>query len=61
MMFLNKRGEKLMENKLKKELKQILIALGVFLLFAIFDKQIFSRSYLKIDYTVFLHMLFLMH
>ena len=38
MMFLNKRGEKLMENKLKKELKQILIALGVFLLFTIFDK-----------------------
>ena len=27
-----------MENKLKKELKQILIALGVFLLFTIFDK-----------------------
>lgn len=38
MMYLNKRGEKLMENKLKKELKQILIALGVFLLFTIFDK-----------------------
>ena len=28
-----------MENKLKKELKQILIALGVFLLFTIFDKE----------------------